>query len=113
MTERQNKELVFYFNLKYYLSVRNGTRVSKTKIFEKQLSKVPDFIQKKVIFWVFLVETNGLTEVMKSPGFHDEPLKGERKGQRSVRMNRAYRLIYRVIEDRVHIELLEVSKHGY
>lgn len=89
------------------------TRVSRSKTFEKQLNKVPDFIRKKVIFWVFLVETNGLGEVMKSPGFHDEPLKGERKGQRSVRMNKAYRLIYRVVKTRIHIELLEVHKHDY
>ena len=60
-----------------------------------------------------MVETSGLAKVMKSPGFHDEPLKGERKGQRSVRMNKAYRLIYHVIKDRVHIELLEVHKHDY
>ncbi len=89
------------------------TKVSSTKSFEKELKKVPDFIRKKVILWIFLVETNGLAQVMKSPGFHDEPLKGERKGQRSVRMNKAYRLIYRVIEDRIHIELLEVNKHDY
>jgi toxin HigB-1 len=89
------------------------TKVSGTKRFEKELKKVPDFIRKKVIFWIFMVETNGMAEVMKSPGFHDEPPKGERKGQRSVRMNKAYRLIYRVIEDRVHIELLEVHKHEY
>lgn len=89
------------------------TKVSRSRAFEKQLAKVPDFIRRKVVFWVFLVETNGLTEVMKSPGFHDEPLKGERKGQRSVRMNKAYRLIYHVIHDRVHIELLEVHKHDY
>ncbi len=89
------------------------TRISRSKVFEKQLARVPDFIRKKVIFWSFLVETNGLAEVMKSPGFHDEPLKGERKGQRSVRMNKAYRLIYHVIQDRVHIELLEVHKHDY
>jgi proteic killer suppression protein len=89
------------------------TRVSRSKTFEKQLTRVPDSIRKKVIFWVFLVETNGLSEVMKSPGFHDEPLKGERKGQRSVRMNRAYRLIYHVIQDRIHIQLLEVHKHDY
>lgn len=89
------------------------TKVSHSKTFEKQLAKVPDFIRKKVIFWVFLVESNGLTEVMKSAGFHDEPLRGERKGQRSVRMNKAYRLIYHVIQDRVHIELLEVHKHDY
>jgi proteic killer suppression protein len=89
------------------------TKVTRTKAFEKQLSRVPDFIRKKVIFWVFMVETNGLSEVMKSKGFHDEPLKGERKGQRSVRMNKAYRLIYRVIQDRIHIDLLEVHKHDY
>jgi toxin HigB-1 len=59
------------------------------------------------------VETNGLAQVMKSPGFHDEPLRGERKEQRSVRINKSYRLIYRVIEDRIHIELLEVHKHDY
>ncbi len=50
---------------------------------------------------------------MKYPGFHDESLKGERKGQRSVRMNKSYRLIYRVIQDHVYIELLEVHKHDY
>ena len=89
------------------------TKVSSTKGFEKDLKKAPDFIRKKVMLWIFLVETNGLAQVMKSPGFHDEPLKGERKGQRSVRMNKAYRLIYRVVEDRIHIELLEVHKHDY
>lgn len=89
------------------------TKISRSRSFEKQLAKVPDFIQKKVIFWIFLVESNGLIEVMKSPGFHDEPLKGDRKGQRSVRMNKAYRLIYHVIQDRIHIELLEVHKHDY
>ncbi|MBK7962207.1 MAG: hypothetical protein IPK04_14115 [Bdellovibrionales bacterium] len=77
------------------------------------MDKVPDSVQKKVLFWIFLVESNGIWEVMKSPGFHDEPLRGERKGQRSVRMNRAYRRIYQIIQDRVHIELLEVHKHDY
>jgi proteic killer suppression protein len=89
------------------------TKISRSKSFEKQLARVPDFIRKKVIFWIFLVESSGLWEVMKSPGFHDESLKGERKGQRSVRLNKAYRLIYSVISDRVHIELLEVHKHEY
>lgn len=93
--------------------MKTCTKVSRAKGFERQLARVPDFIRKKVIFWVFLVESNGLAEVMKSPGFHDEPLRGDRRGQRSVRMNRSYRLIYRVIQDRVHIELLEVHKHDY
>lgn len=89
------------------------TRITRTKGFEKQLDKVPDFIQKKVLFWIFLVESSVIWEMMKSPGFHDEPLKGDRKGQRSVRMNRAYLIIYYIIQNRVHIEHLEVHKHDY
>lgn len=89
------------------------TRILRSRDFEKQLARAPGFILKKVIFWIFLVENHGIAEVAKSPGFHDEPLRGERKGQRSVRLNKAYRLIYRVIEDRVYIELLEVHKHDY
>ena len=89
------------------------TKVSKSRRFEKQIRKVPEIIKKKFNIWLFLVEANGVAEVMKSPGYHDEPLQGIRHGQRSVRINRAYRVIYRVIEDRVHIELLEVNKHEY
>ncbi|MBC7466868.1 MAG: type II toxin-antitoxin system mRNA interferase toxin, RelE/StbE family [Bdellovibrio sp.] len=84
-----------------------------TKTFDKQLSKVLDFIRKKVLFWIFSFELNGIDEVIKSPGFHDEPLQGNRWGQRSIRLNKAYRLIYRVIDGRIHIELLEVHKHDY
>lgn len=89
------------------------TRVSRTKLFEKQLAKVPIDIQKKALFWIFSVQSKGIWEVMKSPGLHDEPLRGDRRGQRSIRLNRAYRLIYRIIETRIHIELLEVHKHEY
>lgn len=89
------------------------TKISYSKDFEKQLAKVPEFIRKKVMLWVFLVESNGIWETAKLPGYHDESLKGERKGQRSVRMNRAYRLIYVVIAERVNIKLIEVHKHDY
>ncbi|GIL17590.1 MAG: hypothetical protein BroJett040_13410 [Oligoflexia bacterium] len=89
------------------------TKVRRARLFDKQLRKVPDYIQKKVMLWVFLVENKGIAVVAESPGFHDEPLRGGRYGQRSVRLNRSYRLIYRVIEDRVYIELLEVHKHDY
>ncbi|WP_374074412.1 type II toxin-antitoxin system mRNA interferase toxin, RelE/StbE family [Bdellovibrio bacteriovorus] len=59
------------------------------------------------------VEYRGIHDVAKLPGYHDEPLRGDRYGQRSIRLNKGYRLIYRIIEDRVFIELLEVHKHDY
>ena len=89
------------------------TRVYRTKKFDKQLANAPKYIQEKVTSWIFLTEVDGLWEVMKSRGYHDEPLQGARSGQRSIRLNRSYRLIYRVIIDRIHIELLEVHKHDY
>lgn len=89
------------------------TKVSHSKSFEKQLAKMPGIIQEKVSLWIFSIESKGIEEVMKTKGYHDEPLKGKRTGQRSVRLNRSYRLIYHVIIDRMYIELLEVNKHDY
>ncbi len=90
-----------------------STKVSATSRFYKQLSRVPTFIVDKVNFWIWEVQTVGIATAMKRPGYHDEPLKGNRFGQRSVRLSRSYRLIYRVKSTQLQIELLEVTKHDY
>ena len=89
------------------------TKVSISKKFERQILRLPQHIQEKALAWAKLVENCGLREVSRRPGYHDEPLLGARWGQRSVRLNRSYRLIYQVIQDAVHIELIEVHKHDY
>ena len=82
---------------------------------EKQLRKIPDYIQRKFQGWAAAVEEDGLPAVRKLPGFHDEPLKGQRLGQRSVRLNRAYRAIYfeRTSGQIEIVEVIEVNKHEY
>ena len=57
----------------------------------------------------------GMLEARKLSGFHDEPLKGKRRGQRSIRLNRAYRAIYMeaASEDIIIVEVIEVTKHEY
>jgi proteic killer suppression protein len=84
-------------------------------VVQKQLDRVPEVITRKFRLWVALVEESGIREVRKHKGFHDEPLKGRRRGQRSVRLSRAYRAIYVEREaDKVElIEVLEVNKHDY
>ena len=86
-----------------------------SKNAEKDILKIPNYIQTKLRMWVNDVEKLGLSEVQKISGYHDEPLKGERKGQRSIRLNKAYRVIYRILDNGkiefVHIE--EVNKHDY
>jgi len=91
------------------------TKLFWGKIVDKQLERVPDIIVRKFRIWVALVEESGIREVRKCKGFHDEPLKGRRQGQRSVRLNRAYRAIY-VEHETGEVELmevLEVNKHEY
>jgi proteic killer suppression protein len=81
----------------------------------KQLDKLPGHIVRKFYAWVTAIELAGLNEVRKKPGFHDEPLKGNRKGRRSVRLNVAYRAIYieRFDGSVELIEVIEVNKHEY
>ena len=79
------------------------------------LRAVPIHIVRKVGIWIDSVAHDGLLAVRKISGFHDEPLKGHRKGQRSIRLSKAYRAIY-VIGNNGHIEIaeiIEVHKHDY
>lgn len=89
--------------------------IELTKKAQKDLDKVPGFIKDKLSLWIDAVDRLGIHQVRKIPGFHDEPLKGDRKGQRSIRLNKAYRAIY--IEGQrkeVHIiSIIEVNKHEY
>ena len=89
--------------------------IELTKIAEKDLAKVPGFIKDKLLLWIDAVERLGIHQVRKIPGFHDEPLKGDRKGQRSIRLNKAYRAIYTEGQRKsVHIiSIIEVNKHEY
>ena len=89
-------------------------RVAIARLAEKQLRKLPRHIVDNLMIWVAAVEHEGLEEVRKVPGYHDEPLKGDRTGQRSIRLSRAYRAIYEVKHDTVRfVSIEEVSKHAY
>ena len=90
------------------------TKVLSSKRFEKQLKKLPQHIQNAAAVWITSAERLGLSVIRKIPGHHDEPLKGNRKGQRSVRLNKAYRLIYEKNNRQLTIiTILEVHKHDY
>ena len=82
---------------------------------EKLLRKLPDFIVVKLRKWAAQVELHGIIEMRKIPGLHDEPLKGLRQGQRSIRLSKGYRAIYTEhINGTIKIiRVEEVSKHDY
>jgi proteic killer suppression protein len=90
-------------------------RIELSDRAKKDLRVIPFYIVEKLNAWMEAVETGGIDKVRKIPGFHDEPLQGKRFGQRSVRLNRSYRAIYRALRDEFGkwIQVEEVNKHGY
>ena len=89
-------------------------RVEVSRLAAKQLRKLPRHIVDNLAIWVSAVEQDGLEEVRKVRGYHDEPLKGARAGQRSIRLSRSYRAVYEIKRDVAKfVSIEEVSKHNY
>ena len=64
------------------------TNVQITRSALKALEKTPQYIQEKFRSWLVAINKAGLEETRKRPGWHDEPLSGNRKGERSIRLNK-------------------------
>ena len=82
---------------------------------QKDLERVPQRISFKLNSWILAVQLKGLEEIRKIPGYHDEPLQGVRFGQRSIRLNRSYRAIYKIWKNDIveFVVIEEVNKHEY
>jgi toxin HigB-1 len=91
------------------------SRVLLSRRAQRDLRRVPGRIIDKLDAWIRAVQLQGLHEVRKIPGFHDEPLKGDRAGQRSIRLSVHYRAIYVIKADGgvEFVSIEEVTKHGY
>ena len=88
--------------------------VELSSLVKKQLKKLPTYIVLNFQNWVEDVETRGLEEVRKIFGYHDEPLRGELKGLRSIRLSRGYRAYYRVVDGLIKFVNVErIDKHEY
>ena len=81
----------------------------------KALKKLPTHVRVKFQGWVQAVERQGVEEIRKIKGYHDEPLEGDLKGLRSVRLSKGYRAIYRIEADGEgkFIQVTEVGQHPY
>lgn len=91
----------------------NVVRLSSTA--KKQIRRIPQHIVDKLLAWVLLIETKGIHDLRKIPGYHDEPLQGLRQGQRSIRLSRSYRAIYTQLETNEVwcVQVEEIHKHAY
>jgi proteic killer suppression protein len=91
------------------------SRVVIAKRARQQLRRVPGHIVSKLMAWIEAVEEEGLEATRRVPGFHDESLKGTRRGQRSIRLSRQWRAIYeiRASGGAQLVSVEEVTPHDY
>ena len=75
--------------------------------------KIPPQVAKKYELWKNIVVRHGPEKLREFPGFNDEPLKGDREGQRSSRLSLLYRVIYSVDRDVITVFVLEITAHKY
>jgi addiction module RelE/StbE family toxin len=88
------------------------------KVFEgprarKSLAKLPQELLKKYEKWKDIVAVSGPVGLRAIRGFHDEALRGEWFGFRSLRLSIQYRIIYRIIRDECWVDVINVNAHDH
>jgi mRNA-degrading endonuclease RelE of RelBE toxin-antitoxin system len=87
--------------------------ITEHREIAKICRKLPLNVVKKYELWKNIIFRHGPEKLKEFPGFHDEKLKGERKGQRSSRLSDQYRVIYIAERDIVTVFVLEITPHNY
>ena len=87
--------------------------VLEHKNIAKTLKKTPSEIRKSYLAWKRIVEFEGPKGLRLIKGFHDEGLKGEWAGFRSSRLNRQWRVIYKIDKDELTVYVVEINPHTY
>ena len=79
----------------------------------RQLNALPIEILKRYEKWKDIVRISGPSGLKFIKGFHDEALRGEWKGHRSSRLSIKYRIIYRIVEKEILVQVVNITPHDY
>ena len=79
----------------------------------KQLNKIPVEILKRYEKWKDIVSISGPQGLIQIKGFNDEALSGEWDGFRSSRLNLQYRVIYKIENEELYVQVFRVTPHDY
>ena len=79
----------------------------------KKLGRLPVEVLKRFEKWKDIVAISGPRGLRLIKGFRDEALRGEWKGHRSSRLGAQYKVIYRVVEARFLVQVVDLTAHDY
>ena len=80
---------------------------------DRQLKKLPADVLKRYEKWKDIVEISGPSGLRLIKGFHDESLRGRWQGWRSSRLGLKYRVIYRAENERLYVQVIDITAHDY
>jgi len=79
----------------------------------RKLSRIPVEVLKRYEKWKDIVAISGPEGLRLIKGFHDESLRGQWGGHRSSRLGLKYRLIYRIENDVLYVQVIDIAAHDY
>ena len=80
---------------------------------DKQLARAPLEVRKRYEKWKDIAAISGPEGLALIRGFRDEALSGKWRGYRCSRLNKQYRVIYRVSGTELTIFVMELTPHDY
>ena len=85
-------------------------KVIESRAMVRQLQRAPKVIQEKYAIWRNRVRRDG---PYLQGGYCFHALEGNRRGQKSIRLNLRWRVIFKVFEGELVVEALELTPHKY
>lgn len=79
----------------------------------RQLLRLPLEILERYEKWKDIVRISGPQGLREIRGFNDEALRSEWKGYRSSRLNIQYRVIYKIDNEKVLVQVVNITPHDY
>jgi len=87
--------------------------VYEHKRVRRHLGRLPTDVLKRYEKWKDIVTISGPAGLRLIKGFQDESLFGKWKGHRSSRLNRQFRVFYRIEREQVFVEVVSITAHDY
>lgn len=79
----------------------------------RKLPRIPVEVLKRYEKWKDIVTISGPEGLRQIKGFHDEALRGEWKEHRSSRLDKQYRVIYKIANQQLYVQVINLTAHDY
>ncbi len=79
----------------------------------RKLPRVPVEVLRRYEKWKDIVSISGPSGLRLIKGFHDEVLLGKWNGYRSSRLGLKYRVIYKIQDKMLYVQVIDITAHEY